>query len=118
MKQKILFRLHEEEMFTQVWEMLKAGKIEPSTSDWVPDSHGEESQRQILLLHRLPVNTVSKADMYPVPYMNSIFWKLWNVRYIITLGLNQAYHQILLRPGSRPITAFTVPGLECSSSNV
>ena len=54
---------------------------------------------------------MTKADAYPLPYMNDILRKLQKVRYISTLDLSSAYHQIPLRAESHPVTAFTVPGL-------
>ena len=43
--------------------------------------------------------------------MDSILQKLKSARYIWTLDLSAASHQILLTPESKELTAFTVPGL-------
>ena len=42
--------------------------------------------------------------------MDSILRKLQSARYISTLDLKWAYHQIEVKEESRPITAFSVPG--------
>ena len=57
------------------------------------------------------LNAVSRADVYPLPYMDAILCKLKSAKYISTLDLSSAYHQIPLTPESRELTAFTVPGL-------
>ena len=57
------------------------------------------------------LNAVSKADAYPLPYMDAILRKLKSAKYISTLDLSSAYHQIPLIPVSKELTAFTVPGL-------
>ena len=56
------------------------------------------------------VNSESKKDAYPLPYMETILNKLKRARYITTIDLSSAYHQIRLYKNSREITAFTVPG--------
>ncbi|KAL6417039.1 hypothetical protein ACFW04_014747 [Cataglyphis niger] len=56
------------------------------------------------------LNTVSKKDAYPLPYMNSILDKLRAARYISTIDLSQVYFQIPLENKSRELTAFTVLG--------
>jgi len=56
------------------------------------------------------LNSVSKKDAYPLPYMNAILDKLRSSRYISTIDLSQAYFQIPLEKNSRELTAFTVPG--------
>ena len=44
--------------------------------------------------------------------MDAILHKLKNAKYISTLDLSSAYHQIPLTPESKELTAFTVPGLD------
>lgn len=56
------------------------------------------------------VNSLSKKDAFPLPYMDCILNKLKNARYISTIDLSNAYHQIKLKKSCREITAFTVPG--------
>ena len=90
----------EEEMHKQVEEMLVAGIIEPSTSGWsspvvmVRKSNGKFR----FCVDFRKVNAASRPDAYPLPYMESILRKLQKARYISTLDLRSAYHQIPLNP--------------------
>ena len=96
----------------EVDRMLAEGIIEPSESPWsscpviVPKSNGKH---RFCTDFRL-VNQVTKRDAYPIPHMDNIFDKLRSARYISTLDLSQAYHQIPLEAKSREVTAFTIPG--------
>ena len=56
------------------------------------------------------VNEISKKDAYPTPFMTEILDKLSVARYILTIDLNKAYHQIPLSEESKPKTAFIIPG--------
>ena len=103
----------EETMHSQVREMFEAGIIEPSTTAC---SSPVVMVRKALDKYRFcidfrKVNAVSKADAYPLPYMDAILRKLQGAKYITILDSSSAYHQILLKEESRPLTAFTVPGL-------
>ena len=103
----------QEEMHSQTREMLETGVIEPSNSGWsspvvmVRKSNGKYR----FCIDFRKVNMVSKPDAYPLPNMDQILRKLQCARYISTLDLSSAYHQIPLQKESKPITAFTVPGM-------
>ena len=56
------------------------------------------------------VNEISKKDAYPIPFITEILDKLSVARYISTIDLNKAYHQIPLSEESNPKTAFIIPG--------
>jgi transposase InsO family protein len=100
------------EINRQVDEMLASGVIEPSHSSWsnpvllVPKQDG--SRRFVVDFRK--VNSVSKVDAYPIPYMSSILDKLRAGKYVTTLDLEKGYWQVELHPSSKEITAFTVPG--------
>lgn len=100
-----------EAMNAEVDRMLEAGVIEPSNSDWstpiVMVKKPNHTYRFCLDFRK--VNSVTKKDAYPLPYMSQILDRLRAAKYISTLDLSQAYHQIRLAPESREITAFTVP---------
>uniref|UniRef100_A0A034VIH7 Retrovirus-related Pol polyprotein from transposon gypsy n=1 Tax=Bactrocera dorsalis TaxID=27457 RepID=A0A034VIH7_BACDO len=56
------------------------------------------------------LNARSVPDAYPLPRIQHILDKLRRARYISSLDLKNGYWQIPLEQGSRPYTAFTVPG--------
>ncbi|GAB1865875.1 Reverse ribonuclease integrase [Camponotus japonicus] len=102
----------QEAIYAEVDKMLAAGIIEPSKSEWsspiVMIKKPNGSYRFCLDFRKL--NSVSKKDAYPLPYMNAILDKLRSASYISTIDLSQAYFQIPLERNSRELTAFTVPG--------
>ena len=103
----------EEEMHRQVHEMLKAGIIVRSISEW---SSPVVMQRKANRTYRFCIdyrklNAITKASAYPLPHMDAILRKLQDARYISTIDLSSAYHQIPLRKEAQALTAFTVPGL-------
>lgn len=73
------------------------------------DSSIQTNQYRFCVDYR-KVHTVTKKDGYPIPYLNNILDKSKDARYISTIDLSAAYHQIPLNPKSKEITAFRVPG--------
>eukprot|EP00731_Ephydatia_muelleri_P036793 Em0326g5a len=59
----------------EVKEMLEAGIIEPSTSDW-------------------RLNAVSESDAYPMPRVDDLIDRLGGVSYITTMDLTRGYWQV------------------------
>lgn len=57
------------------------------------------------------MNDARIKDAYPLPRINAILEKLHHAKHISTLDLYRGYWQVPLEAKSRPITAFTVPGL-------
>ena len=103
----------QEDMHKQAREMLRQGIIEPSQSGWsspiVMTRKSDGSRRFCSDMRK--VNAVTEPDAYPLPNMQDILRKLRKAKFISTLDLKSAYHQIPLAEEARPITAFTVPGL-------
>lgn len=92
--------------------MLEEGIVEPSHSPWnSPVVMVEKSNGSLrLCLDSRKINSVSKADAYPLPYVNYILDNLRDAKYLSSLDLSAAYHQIPLSENSKEKTAFTVPG--------
>lgn len=92
--------------------MLKLGVVEKSNSPWnspvtlVPKSDGSTRT----CLDSRMINAVSKTDAYPLPYISYILDNLRDAKFLTSLDLSAAYHQIPLSPSSKEKTAFTVPG--------
>ena len=86
--------------------------VEPCNSEWcnpvVMLRKGDGSY--CLCIDFRKVNEISKKHAYPIPFMTEIMDKMSVARYISTIDLNKAYHQIPLGEESKPNTAFIVPG--------
>ena len=84
----------EDELHSQVQEMLESGIIEPSTSSWsspivmIKKANGKYR----FCIDFRKVNAVSKTDAYPLPRMDGIWRKLQRAKYVSTLDLSSAYH--------------------------
>lgn len=93
-------------------KMLEQGIVEPSASAWsspillVPKK--EPGQYRFCVDYR-KVNAVTKKDAYPLPYISSILDKLRDGKYISSIDIRSAYHQVGIAKGSREYTAFTIP---------
>lgn len=100
------------ELNRQLDEMLRDDVVEPSSSPWnspvtlAPKADG--SLRFCLDSRKL--NEVSKHDSYPLPYITHILDQLKEARYLSSIDLKSAFHQIPLDEASKEKTAFTIPG--------
>ena len=101
-----------EYMNKELDQLLKADMVEPSASEWsnpnVMVTKSDGTYRMCLDFRK--VNEVAKKDAYPLPHMDAILSKLRSARYITTIDLSKAFHQIPVARNSREYTAFTVPG--------
>lgn len=93
-------------------KMLEQDIVEPSVSGWsspvllVPKKDG--GYRFCVDYRKL--NSVTKRDAYPLPYVNAILDRLRDAKYLSSLDIKSAYWQVPVRKSSRELTAFTVPG--------
>ena len=89
--------------------MLKAGVIEPSTSEWaspivlVPKPDG--AMRFCVDYRRL--NAITTRDSYPLPRMDECIDSLGDATVFSTLDCNAGYCKIPVDPADRPKTTFT-----------
>lgn len=94
-------------------KMLSQDIIEPSCSPWsspallVPKKGGLEYR---FCVDYRALNTVTKKDAYPLPYISSILERLKGARWLSSLDIKSAYHQVAVKESSRELTAFTIPG--------
>lgn len=92
--------------------MLSLGVIRESNSPWsspvllVPKSSGEYR----LCFDGRKLNSVTKKDAYPLPYISHILDRLRDAKYLSSIDLKSAFWQIPLEESSCAKTAFTVPG--------
>ena len=101
-------------MHRQTKQMLEQGIIEPAKcSGWASPvvMHRKSNGNYRFCIDFRRLNRVTKPDAYPSTFMQDILRKLRQARYISTIDLGSAYHQVPLTKSSRPLTAFTVPGL-------
>ena len=85
--------------------------IEPSQSPWnspiVPVRKKDGSLRLCIDYRKL--NQVTVPDKFPMPNLLDSIYGLRGIKYITSLDLVRAYHQIPLDEDSRPLTAFSTP---------
>lgn len=100
-------------LHAEIKDMLKAGVIEPSVSEWssplllIKKKNGEVRT----CFDGRKLNSVTIKDSYPLPRTDAILNRLRKAKYLTTIDLRKAFWQIPLHPSSRPKTAFCVPGL-------
>lgn len=104
--------LMQQKIDQEVTKLLEMDIIEKSDSPWsspvlmVPKSDG--SFRFCVDFRKL--NSVSEKNSYPLPLINSILDRLGNSRYLSTLDIKMAYHQVKMAENSKKYTAFRIPG--------
>lgn len=93
-------------------EMLEMGVIRRSTSPWnspvllVKKSTGKFR----FCFDGRKLNSVTKSDSFPLPYVNSVLDNLRNARFLSSVDLKSAFWQIPLSRESVEKTAFSVQG--------
>lgn len=94
----------------EIKDMLEKDIIEPSNSPWsspVVMIRKRDNTFRFCVDYR-KLNKVTRRDAYPLPPVNSILDKLRDARYLSTLDIKSAFHQIKVAEESRPLTAFSV----------
>ena len=100
-------------MHEQVRQLLKDGIIEESNSAWSSPvvMVRKSTDKYRMCIDYRKVNAVTHVDSYPLPRMDTVLRKLQRAMYISTIDLSSAYHQIHVKNESRPLPAFSVPGM-------
>lgn len=102
----------QEHMDCEIQKMLRNDVIEPSSSAWsspvvlVPKKDG--SYRFCVDYRKL--NSVTKKDAYPIPFISTILDKLGHAKYLSSMDIKSAYWQVAVEKESREYTAFAIPG--------
>ena len=111
---KIAYNL-EIEVLTQIRDLLAAGIIEPSTSQYsspiVMVKKGKTGNWRFCLDYRR-LNAISKVASFRLPRINELFASMANSVYFSRLDLRKAYYQIKMDDDSADYTSFiTAAGL-------
>ena len=95
----------------EIQNMLDEGIIQPSASEWAAPimlvQKKDGMMRFCVDYHRL--NTITRADAYPMPQINDLIDQLGEVKYISTLDLSRGYWQVPVAEEDQYKTAFMTP---------
>uniref|UniRef100_A0A146LKA7 RNA-directed DNA polymerase n=1 Tax=Lygus hesperus TaxID=30085 RepID=A0A146LKA7_LYGHE len=99
--------LHEE-----LDKLIQQGIVEPSQSPWCSPLVLQKKKNGSLRLcfDGRKLNQVTEKDSYPLPHIHSTLDMLKGAKFISSIDLKSAFHQIELSEESKPLTAFAVPG--------
>jgi RNase H-like domain found in reverse transcriptase/Reverse transcriptase (RNA-dependent DNA polymerase)/Integrase zinc binding domain/Integrase core domain len=103
----------QKQMKEEIDRMLALDVIEESFSPWSsPLVMVKKPNGKIrLCLDSRKLNSVTKKDNYPLPYMSTILDRLGEARYLSSIDLREAFWQIPLTDASKEATAFVAPGI-------
>ena len=99
------------EVAKQLRDMQAAGVVQPSSSPWaspVVMVRKRDGTLRFCVDYR-ELNSVTKADTFPLPRIDDLLDQLGAARYFSTLDLASGYWQIPMHPGSVEKTAFITP---------
>ena len=100
-----------QEVSKQLEKMQQDGVIQPSCSPWsspVVMVRKRDSTHRFCVDYR-GLNSVTKADTFPLPCIDDLLDQLGGMRYFSTLDLASGFWQIQVEPTSREKTAFVTP---------
>ncbi len=100
-----------EEVSTQVQQMLDNGIIRPSSSPWnapvILVKKKDDSMRFVCDFRGL--NDVTKKDSYPLPHLRDVIDKMQGAKFWTTLDAASAYWSMPVAEEDKEKTAFSVP---------
>src|SRR5438128_9696164 len=97
------------EMKVQLQDLLDKGFIRPSSSPWGCSAMfvDKKDQTKRLVVDYRPLNEVTVKNKYPLPDINILFDQLSGAKVFLKIDLRSGYHQIKVREGDIPKTAFS-----------
>ena len=102
---------YREEVKQELKEMLNAGIIEESNSEWASPivlvRKKDKSLRLCVGYRRL--NAVSEMEPYPMPRIEDLLDRLGRARFLTTLDLAKGYWQVKMKKSARDKTTFVTP---------
>ena len=101
----------EEEINTQLNELLEQGLCRPSTSPWASNVVlvTKKDGRQRFAIDYRKLNSVTKKDAYGIPQVQTILDKLHDFRFFSVIDISAAYWGVPVREGDVEKTAFNTP---------
>lgn len=104
-------QIHEREIETQIWEMLRESNSPHNSQLWIiekrKDNLGKKKYR--IVIDNRKLNEFTGTNKYPIPNLNSQFDTPGRAQYFTTLDLAKGFHQIPVREEDRTKTAFSMP---------
>jgi hypothetical protein len=97
------------ELKKQLQELLDKGFIRPSTSPWgCPALFVKKKDESLrMCVDYRPLNAVTIKNKYPLPHIDVLFDQLVVAKVFSKIDLRSGYHQIKIRAGDIPKTAFS-----------
>ena len=100
-----------QEVAKQLKAMQQSGVIQPSCSPWsspVVMVRKKDGSHRFCVDYR-GLNSVTKADTFPLPRIDDLLDQLGKAKYFSTLDLASGFWQIRMEPSSQEKTAFATP---------
>ena len=96
------------ELMAQLQELMEKGFIQPSSSPWgapVLFVKKKDGSMRMCIDYR-DLNKVTVKNRYPLPRIDDLFDQLQGASYFSKIDLRSGYHQVRVREGDVPKTAF------------
>ena len=102
---------YRESVQKEIEELKEQGIIVPSESEWAAPIVlvGKKDGSLRLCVDYRRLNSLSKADAYPMPRIEELIDGLGKAKYLSTLDLAKGYWQVPVAVEDQPKTAFTTP---------
>ena len=89
--------------------LLQEDRIEPNNSPWrAQPLVVDNGKKRMCIDYSQTINLFTHLDAYPLPSISSIVNQVAKWKYISTLDLKSAYHEIQIRPKDRSIYRFSI----------
>lgn len=113
-----------QEIDKQITKMLEEGIISPVNSAYnspilvVPKKNTSDEKKYRVVIDYRKLNDISIGDCFPMPSITDILDTLGKCNYFTTLDLASGYHQIVVEPKDRHLTAFSTGTNNHSTANL
>ena len=102
----------EQEVRSEIEELLRIGVIRRSNSPWAAPivcARRQNGTLRLALDYRGPNSISHPATLHPIPRIDDLLDRLGEARYFSTLDAKSGYHQLPLKEHDSEVTAFVVP---------